>query len=169
MATKETIRQQKYNPKSKRAVGVKLTKDDKLKIIDKIQDSYLRTGTINKLELSRELKISRSTIISMINDMHIEMESLPKIQLELKLLFERIKNRLIFLWDKLIEIGEIDGKYQIRSELAIIKEMKDTMQNFYSLLQEFGDAPKQADKVDVRAVVINADIDIEKVSKELLG
>ena len=153
MATKETKRKKKYEPKAERKGGA-ISKQKKLQVIDKIQDSMLRYGSINKSELARQLKISRPTMINIINDMNIEMESLPAIKIELKLIFERIKNRLMYLWDYLIQEAEENGeKPNIKQELNIMKEIKDTIDNFYSLLQEFGEAPKAVENIALHARV----------------
>lgn len=165
MAKKETIRKKKYEPKAEKKGGP-LTKAKRDSIIDKIQDTYLRHGTINKSELARELKINRRTMISIINDMNIEMESLPAIKIELKLIFERIKNRLMFLWDYLIKQAESTDKINIKAELMIMKEIKDTIDNFYKLLQEFGEAPKQAEQININSVSLNLNLELE--SKEIL-
>ena len=165
MATKETKRKKKYEPKAL-TKGGRLTKERRLEAIDSIQDTMLRYGTINKSELARKLKISRPTMISLINEMNIEMESLPTIKIELKLIFERIKNRLIFLWDKLIEQSKSSEKLNIRAELSIMKEIKDTINNFYSLLQEFGEAPKAQNNINLSGHIteerINININVPK-------
>jgi hypothetical protein len=167
MANKETKRKKKYEPKTGKKGGA-LTKKRRLEVLDKIQDEYLRYGHVNKSKLARELKISRPTMISLINDMNIEMESLPTIKLELKLIFERIKTRLMYLWDYLISQAETDpDKLNIRQELAIMKEIKDTIDNFYSMLQEFGEAPKQAENINIKEekVQLNINLDINDFSQ----
>lgn len=171
MATRETLRKKKYEPVSKLSRGVKLEREDKKAIIDKVQDTFLRCGYINKSKLSRDLKISRPTMISIINEMKIEMESIPAIKIELKLIFERIKNRLMYLWDKLIEIGEIQGKLNIKDELAIMREIKDTIDNFYKLLQEFGEAPKPTENVNIQGnimhkqIIVNIPVEVTQLLK----
>jgi len=166
MASKETKRKKKYEPKTERKGGA-LSKEKRLLVIDKIQDEYLRYGTINKSKLARDLKVSRPTMISLINEMNIEMESLPAIKIELKLIFERIKNRLMFLWDKLIEQAESSEQINIRAELSIMKEIRDTINNFYSMLQEFGEAPKQAENINL--VSTNLNINLELTANQLLS
>jgi len=167
MANKETLRKKKYEAKSSKSKGQNLSKEEKLKIIDTIQDTYIRTGSLNKSQLARDLQVSRKTMISLINDMNIEMESIEVTKIEIKLIFERIKARLLQLWDKLIEESESSEKINIRNELAIIKEMKDTLQNFYSMLQEFGEAPKQAQNVNVQASIVHADLSYLQEIKNL--
>ena len=163
MANKETQRKKKYVPVAQRGNGTKLSKEDKLEMIDKIQDTYLRQGTINKTQLARDLKVNRATLVGLINDMNIEMESLEATKVEFKLIFDRIKNRLMKLWDMLIEESESEGKINIRNELAIIKEMKDTLNNFYSMLQEFGEAAKPTNKHEIEANITQKQITINYV------
>ena len=168
MVKKETERKKKYVPHSKRENGKKLSVKERLEIIDRVQDMLLRDGTLNKSKIAREMGISLPTLTNLVNDMHIEMTSVNYYQIEFKLLFERMKNRLVQLWDKLIELGDETGILQIRSELAVIKEMKDTINNFYSMLQEFGEAPKQVDKIDIEHRSVNLNINIDTDSIDLI-
>ena len=140
----------KYHPKSSIEDGRRLTLEERNKCFGIIQEKMLRYGNINKMEIARELKISYATTLKLINQVNIDLQSVGSYRIEFKLIFERIKNRLFTLWDRLISEAE-DGKLEIKKELMIMKEIKDTLDNFYKMLQEFGEAPKQAETINVNA------------------
>lgn len=134
--------------KSELNKGDRLSKSKTLSIINRIKQDYEEKGRINKLELSREFKINRATMTKLVNSVTIDMDKLPTIQTEMKMIFERIRNRLFKLLDELEKYGEETGRPDIKAELEVSKAIMDNVDKFYKLLQELGEAPRVTDSVD---------------------
>ena len=143
--------------------GDRMTKSKTLMIVDRIKQDYEEKGRINKLELSREFNVNRATMTKLVNGVTIDMDKLPAIQTEMKMIFERIRNRLFKLLDTLEVFEEQTGQPNIKAELEVSKAIMDNVEKFYKLLQELGEAPKVADNINLTAQVTNKSINIQVI------
>lgn len=149
MSTKKNISVKKYEPKSANKRGNKLTSKQRKALILDIKKKY-EQGRVNKLALARELNINRGTLMSLISELDIEMQDLPTIKVELKLIYERLRDRAMYLLDKLQEFEEVTGMPDIKGELKVMNEIQSIVNNFYKLLQELGEAPKAVDNIAIK-------------------
>lgn len=139
-------------PKSANKRGNQLTSEKKQELLHKIKKRY-EQGCVNKLALARELNINRGTLLNLIKELDVEMQDLPTIKVELKLIYERLIERALYLLDKLQEFEEQTSMPDIKEELKVMNEIQSIINNFYKLLQELGDAPKVADTLNVNQEV----------------
>lgn len=148
-----------YEPKTGRKGG-RLSNQKRLQLLDTIRDKYEKDGRFNKQKTARDLKISRESLNSLIKELEVDMDSLQVVKIDIKQVFERMENRMLFLWDKLEEQAVAEDRVNVRAELNIMKELANLIKEKYKLLQEFGDAPKQADKIDLQADINSKSVNV---------
>lgn len=154
-------------PKTGRKGG-RLTKSKRLLLLDTIRLKYEKDGSFNKLAFARENNINRETLGGLIEELKIDMDSLTVVHVDMKQLFTRMESRMLYLWDKLQEKAEEDDRPNTRAELNIMKELRELIKEKYKLLQEFGDAPKVAENLNIQGTIIHGHIDLEKDSEGIL-
>lgn len=147
-------------PVAAREKGSSLTFDERQTLLKVIKKRYEKQGSVNKLALARELKINRGTLLNLIKELDIEMEDLPTIKIELKLIYNRLRDRALHLLERLEEISESNSYPMIKEELAVMREIQNIVNNFYKLLQEIGEAPKVAENLNIREERVNININI---------
>lgn len=158
-------------PTSTRKKGDRMTKTLRTSLLSKLGKEFEKETVLNKLAFARKNNINRATVNSLIKELDVQMDSLEVIKLDLKIVFERIKKRLFYLLDQLDEFAITTGQPNIKAELEVMKEIKNTYTDFYKLLQELGEAPKVADQLHIReekvSIQINMDLTDAQGIKEL--
>lgn len=138
-------------------------------LLGKLAKEFEKGAVINKCGFARENKINRRTVNELIKELDIQMDSLEVIKLDLKIVFDRIKKRLFYLLDQLDEFAIVTGQPNIRAELEVMREIKSTYIEFYKLLQQIGDAPVVADKIDLSAKIETVSINISMDMTDVQG
>lgn len=142
----------------------KVTRERKPEIMANIREQY-ESGqliTLPKYKWAAQFGLTRPTFDKYLKEITGEI-SLPDIQemkVEFRVIYQKLKQRMMVLWER-AAVEEDTGK-----ELAIMKEYRSTLSDFTKLLEDYGFKDKIADKMEVKSVNVN--IDLQAVSKEIL-
>jgi alpha-glucuronidase len=139
-------------------------KKDRLKeeILTIIEEGKL--SSFNKLGYARDNQVSRATIERLLEDIgsEIPQENKEIIKVDIISLYNRMKKRILYWWDKCENATEDEQSFFL--EQKVIKELRETMKDFRETLTALGVLDKVADKIDLTAdithkqVIINYNI-----------
>lgn len=139
----------------------------KQEIIAIIDDG--RFSSFNKLGYSRDKNINRATLQKILEEIgsEITQENKEVIKIDILRLYERLKKRILYWWDKCENASEEDESFFL--EKQVMRELRETIKDFRQTCIELGIIDKVADHINFSGVILNANVDIKQVSSEILG
>lgn len=130
--------------------GGRLSKTRREEIEKDLREKIENNGKIQRKSiLVKKYNISRPTLDAIIASVNLEydFEGLESIDIELRLIFDKLKVRLNKLWERAID------EEDLKQELWIMKEIRETIKDFTSMLEAWGHKMKAVENINLQADV----------------